>query len=144
MHNYAYWFRLLLFAYVKGGDFSRQCLSWHLYHQCWKYSTFNKLSVISWRVHRPVHKYTRISTSWYTKINVSVNVLILYRVFMRMRKKQNCANSKDLNESAPLLSEEIHHQILRVRTAKIQTYFLSMESGNPHANAATNHCSPVR
>ena len=63
---------------------------------------------------------------------------------MRMRKKQSCANSKDLNESAPLLSEEIHHQILRVRTAKIQTYFLSMESRNPHANAATNHCSPVR
>ena len=60
-----------------------------------------------------------------------------------MRKKQSCANSKDLNESALLLPEDIHHQILRVRTAKIQTYFLSMKSWNPRANAAINHCSTV-
>ena len=30
-----------------------------------------------------------------------------------MRKKQSCANSRDLNESAPLLSE-VYHQILHI------------------------------
>ena len=38
------------------------------------------------------------------------------------RKKWSCAYSKVLNKSAPLLSEEIHYQIWRVRTVNIQTY----------------------
>ena len=42
-----------------------------------------------------------------------------------MREKKSCANSKDPNESAPLLSDEMRHQIWRVRLVKIQTYFVS-------------------
>ena len=32
----------------------------------------------------------------------------------------SCANSEDPNESAPLLADEIHHQIWRVRLVKIR------------------------
>ena len=40
MHNYAFWFRLHLFAYLKGYDFSRKCPPLHPYRLWWKYMQY--------------------------------------------------------------------------------------------------------
>ena len=65
-----------------------------------------------------------VSTSWYTKNWVCGRISWSATQFaFGMREKKSCAKSKDPNESAPLLSDEMCHQIwLNIFISEMFTY----------------------